>query len=400
MIEYKYFEIINAAAMKADSINPDGSFVFKDTHEAELFRIDAEKNKISYDDASAVNEFKIDNTNIIIYPNFDRAVFNIPLIKKYDKEYCYYSKDEMKIIILRFDDNNLYSFYFSDEKNFGSKKSIEYSFSNIVYWGKIYELLCNKVSDNGADANRAFYINSFEKGKCIFEYSNYNPDFNNINLKVTYEHLLSTIELTNLYPMIFKNRCVEHLTDFGKSTLENLISELDEICNKVKTDFSIFVEKIDFDSYIQKYNERLSDFISQARNVIEKMLSNVFTLPLSYAGAVFAFDKLENDTFASFIFIAMLIYTIFTCGFLFYEFMDSFSIKKNFNKELRGYTNNSIFLLEKVKPDVKSINKRILIIRIICWILISAFIILLFWLWMKFFGNQGVAIPKSEVQTK
>ena len=81
MIEYKYFEIINAAAMKADSINPDGSFVFKDAHEAELFRIDAEKNKISYDDASAVNEFKIDNTNIIIYPNFDRAVFNIPLIK-------------------------------------------------------------------------------------------------------------------------------------------------------------------------------------------------------------------------------------------------------------------------------------------------------------------------------
>ena len=200
--------------------------------------------------------------------------------------------------------------------------------------------------------------------------------------------------------MIFKNRCVEHLTDFGKSTLENLISELDEICNKVKTDFSIFVEKIDFDSYIQKYNERLSDFISQARNVIEKMLSNVFTLPLSYAGAVFAFDKLENDTFASFIFIAMLLYTIFTCGFLFYEFIDSFSIKKNFNKELRGYTNNSIFLLEKVKPDVKSINKRILIIRIICWILILAFIILLFWLWMKFFGNQGVAIPKSEVQTK
>ena len=91
---------------------------------------------------------------------------------------------------------------------------------------------------------------------------------------------------------------------------------------------------------------------------------------------------------------------IFIYNSLKFIFIDSFSIKKNFNKELRGYTNNSIFLLEKVKPDVKSINKRILIIRIICWILILAFIILLFWLWMKFFGNQGVAIPKSEVQTK
>ena len=96
MIEYKYLEIINAAAMKADSINSDGTFIFKDANVAKLFRSDAEKNKISYDEASALNEFKIDNTNIIIYPSFERAVLNIPLYKNFDKEYCYYSKDEKK----------------------------------------------------------------------------------------------------------------------------------------------------------------------------------------------------------------------------------------------------------------------------------------------------------------
>ena len=385
MIEYKYLEIINAAAMKADSINSDGTFIFKDANVAKLFRSDAEKNKISYDEASALNEFKIDNTNIIIYPSFERAVLNIPLYKNFDKEYCYYSKDEKKIIILRFDNNTPYSFYFSDEKNFGSKKNIEYSFSNIVYWKKIYDLLCNKISDTGADSNRAFYINSFEKGKCIFEYSNYNSDFNNINLKVTYEHLLSTIELTNLYPMLFRNRCVERLTEFGKSTLENLISELEEICSKVETDFAIFVEKIDFDSYIQKYNERLSDFISQARSIIEKMLSNVFTLPLSYAGAIFAFDKLDDNTFVPFIFIAMVLYTIFTCGFLLYEFWDTFSLSRNLEKELRSYTNNSHILIKKVEPDKKAINNRILGIRIVCLILIGIFIFLIITLGLKFF---------------
>ena len=378
MIEYKYLEIINAAAMKADSINSDGTFVFKDANVAKLFRSDAEKNKISYDEASSLNEFKIDNTSIIIYPSFEMAVLNIPLYKNFDKEYCYYSKDEKKIIILRFDDNNTpYSFYFSDKKNFGSQKNVEYSFSNIVYWKKIYDLLCNKISDTGADSNRAFYINSFEKGKCIFEYSNYNSDFNNINLKVTYEHLLSTIELTNLYPMLFRNRCVERLTEFGKSTLENLISELEEICSKVETDFVIFVEKIDFDSYIQKYYERLSNFISQARSIIEKMLSNVFTLPLSYAGAIFAFDKLDDNTFVPFIFIAMVLYTIFSCGFLLYEFWDTFSLSRNFKKELRFYTNNSLSLLEKIEPDIKAINRRILGVRIVCWLLIAIFIILI-----------------------
>ena len=394
MIEYKYLEIINAAAMKADSINSDGTFVFKDANVAKLFRSDAEKNKISYDEASSLNEFKIDNTSIIIYPSFEMAVLNIPLYKNFDKEYCYYSKDEKKIIILRFDDNNTpYSFYFSDKKNFGSQKNVEYSFSNIVYWKKIYDLLCNKISDTGADSNRAFYINSFEKGKCIFEYSNYNSDFNNINLKVTYEHLLSTIELTNLYPMLFRNRCVERLTEFGKSTLENLISELEEICSKVETDFVIFVEKIDFDSYIQKYYERLSNFISQARSIIEKMLSNVFTLPLSYAGAIFAFDKLDDNTFVPFIFIAMVLYTIFSCGFLLYEFWDTFSLSRNFKKELRFYTNNSLSLLEKIEPDIKAINRRILGVRIVCWLLIAIFIILIIILGFKFFKTPSDIVP-------
>lgn len=401
MIEYKYLEIINAAAMKADLISSDGTFVFKDADIAELFRNNAKKNEIAYDDASAGNEFKINNSNIIIYPNFESIVSKIPVLPNYDKVHCYYSKEENRIIILTFDENKIpSSFYFSDEKNLASEINTEFSLSNIVYWQKIYELLCDKISDSGADSNRSFYITSFEKGKCIFEYSNYNSNLNNFNLKFLYEHLLSTIELTNLYPMLFRNRCVERLSEFGKTHLENLISELDEICNKVETDFAIFIEKIDFDSYIQKYNERLSNFISQARNIIEKMLANIFTLPLSYAGAIFAFDKLQDKTFAPFILIAMLLYTLFTCGFLFYEFVDSFSIKKNFNKELRFYTNNSLLLLKKVESDKKAVNRRILIIRIICLILILIFIVLLFCLWIKLSSNQGVVISDMNVQSE
>lgn len=384
--------------MEAEQINADGTFVFKDECVATLLKKDAEKNHISFDEVGAKNEFKIENDNIIVLPSFDRAIDLISMDVKEEKSYCYYSKSENRLVILSFDVNKEpYSYYFSDEKNLKNNK--EYSLSNIVYWKKIFNLLCKNVCDGFSDSDRSFFINSFEKGKCIFEYSKYNKALNSIDLHNTYSNLNSVIELIKLYPMLLKNRCVERLSQSGKSTLENLISELDEICSKVKTDFAIFVEKIDFDSYIQKYNERLSDFISQARSIIEKMLSNVFTLPLSYAGAVFAFDKLDDNTFAPFIFIAMLLYTIFTCGFLFYEFMDSFSIKKNFNKELRAYTNNSLFLLEKVKPDIKSINRRILIIRIICCILILVFIILLICLWVKFFGNKRGGIPGTVVKS-
>lgn len=387
MIDYNYLELMNAAAMKAENINFDGTFVFKDRDIPDLLKKDAEKNGIHFDTASASNEFKIENDNITIFSNFEHAIASVSMNFQNNKTYCYYSEEEKRLVILIFNTNDIpCSFYFSDEKNLGN--SIEYSLSNIVYWKKIFDLLCNNVSD-GSDADRSFFINSFEKGKCFFEYSSYSISFNNIDLQNTYNHFLSVIELTKLYPMLLKNRCVERLSKTGRSTLENLIFELDEICNKVETDFAIFVEKIDFDSYIQKYNERLSEFISQARNIIEKMLSNVFTLPLTYAGAILAFDKLEDNTFTLFIYVAMCFYTIISCVFLFYEFWDTFSLSRNFDNVLRSYTNNSPILLAKVKPDTKVINSRILGIRIVCWILIVIFIVLIIVLGFKFFNNPS-----------
>ena len=387
MIDYKYLEIMNAAAMNAENISFDGTFVFKDRDIPDLLKNDAEKNGILFDKASASNEFKIENDNITIFSNFEHAIASVSMNFQNNKTYCYYSEEEKRLVILIFNTDNIpCSFYFSDEKNLGN--SIEYSLSNIVYWKKIFDLLCNNVSD-GSDSDRSFFINSFEKGKCFFEYSSYSISFNNIDLQNTYNHFLSVIELTKLYPMLLKNRCVERLSKTGKSTLENLIFELDEICNKVETDFAIFVEKIDFDSYIQKYNERLSEFISQARNIIEKMFSNIFTLPLTYAGAILTFDKLEDNTFTPLIYVAMWFYTIFSCGFLFYEFWDTFSLSRNFDNVLLSYTNNSPILLAKVKPDIKVINSRILGIRIVCWILIIIFIVLIILLGFKFFNNPS-----------
>jgi molecular chaperone DnaK (HSP70) len=43
MIDYKYLEIMNAAAMNAENINFDGTFVFKDRDIPDLLKNDAEK---------------------------------------------------------------------------------------------------------------------------------------------------------------------------------------------------------------------------------------------------------------------------------------------------------------------------------------------------------------------
>ncbi len=385
---FKYFEILNAAAMQSEYIASDGSFVFKDKIVADVIKNDAKKNNIKFDEASSETEFKIENNGIIIYPNFERVISSFNMNANLSKSYCYYSKEECRLVILDFDKNGApKSFYFSNEEDIESNR--EYSFSNVFYWHKIYELLYENICE-GPNSDKSIFIYTFDKGKCKFSYSAYNPVLNDRDLKDTYNHFKDILELTNLYPMLLRNRCVERLSKTNESTLENLILELDEICNKVETDFAIFVEKIDFDSYIQRYNEKIEGFISQARCIIEKMLSNIFTLPLTYAGAIFAFDKLSDDTFSSFLFIAMGIYTVFSCGFLIYEIIDTFALNENFEKELRTYTNNSPILLKKIESDKKSIKCRLLWIRIICFVLIVIFLSLLIYFGFKIFTNINI----------
>ena len=385
---YKYFEIMNAAAMKAESINPNGTFVFRDINIPKLLKKDAQKNNITFDEASAETEFKIENDNIVMYPSFEHVISAFPVVIEscnLKENYCYYSQKENRLVILEFDsNNNPYSFYFSSKNEIENNK--EYSFSNVFYWQKIYELLHKNISEE-VNSDRSIPINSYEKGRCKFNYVPYNSLLNDKDLKSTYNHFEKVFKLTNLYPMLLKNRCVETITESNESTLELLISGLDEICSKTETDFAIFVAKIDFDSYIQKYNDKLEDVFSQARSMIERMLSNIFTLPLTYAGAIFTFDKLTDNSFAQFIFIAMCIYTFFSCGFLIYEFVDTFSINKNFNKELISYTNNSRFLLEKLEPDKKSIKRRLIGIRIACLLLVCIFVILIIILGIKILTN-------------
>lgn len=398
MIEYKCLELLNAASMKADSINSDGTFVFKDANVAKLFKLEAKRINIPYDEDSAVTEFKIENNDIIIYSSFNYAVSNISVRIDAGKHYCYYSKKDKKLIILVFDENKEpHSFYFSDEKNLGNKENIEYSLSNVVYWEKIYRLLYTKITEP-PEGDKSISIISFEKGKCKISYSSYNPKLNNQDLKNTYEHLRQTLEVVDLYPMLFRNRCAERLSDSKTTSLENFILELDEICNKVRIDFEIFVNKIDFDSFIRQFTERIDGFIAQTRNIIEKMLSNIFTLPLTYAGAMFAFDKLNDATFSFFLFIAMGIYTLFSCCFLIYEIVDTKFIESNLKKAIISYTNNSPILLEKVENDKKSIERRLVLIRVISVILILIFITLLLYFY-EFFNADSNALEKFFLVT-
>lgn len=382
---YKLFELINSAALSSKSITEEGTFIFSNEVDATVLKKECEKNSIKYDNASSKNELTLEVDDVKFFKDLGSFKIQFPEfvrqgnLKDY---YCYFSKENGRIII--FETKDVYKSYFFSplEENF--RKEILFEASNVFYWEKIFELIQNNLADETFNDN-SFSILSYKKGKYIFSYSAYEKKFNEQNLMETFHLFQNTLEKIKLYPMIMKNRCVERIGKENNSTLLCFISELEVICEKSELDLEIFINNIDFDSYINKYNEKICGLISQTREIIEKILSNIFTLPLTYAGAIFSFDKLEDSSFGFFIFISMLIYTLLSCGFLIYAIMDTSLLKKSLSKEIKYFTNNSEVLIENTKSDIKTINNRFTAIKIISVLLILVFIGLIVFLGIKFF---------------
>lgn len=383
--EYKVFELINTAAISSLEITTSGVFIFKDAETAISLKKECEKNNIQYDDASAENEldFEIDNISILKDVNdFSRKISETIRTGELNKYYCYLSEQYNRLVIWDTENINIPYFFSTDKKIFKNDRTLEPC--NIYYWEKIYEILSHKLSDE-RNNDKSFSILSYEKGRCLYEYSGYDLSFNNQDLSKVYNKLILTLDKLRDYQMIIKNRCVENIEKKNHSSLKVLISELDLICDKSILDFEIFISNIDFDSHIQKYHEHINLITADVRNIIEKMLSNIFTLPITYAGAIFTFDKLEDKSFRIFIFIALLFYTILSCGFLVYEIFETKNIRKNLFNEIQYFTNGSIYLENSTKEDTKELTKKINGIVIISILLILMFIVLLVFFGLKIF---------------
>lgn len=374
MISDEVWCIVNKIACMSDSIDDSGILSFASKEITDKLKKMCISSGINYDEAGADNEISFEIPAVKIFSNFNIYRSNLPEIikigefKKYDS-YCYFSEDRKRLFVL--DSNNISSRCFYRHK---INKSV-YEVSNVYYWEQLNEYICDHIADE-KNMDRSFAIISYEKGRSCFAYSEYDEQFNGKDLQKLYSQLCETINTIGRYKMLIKNRCVERIEQNQNSDLKILISELEVICDKVKLDFEIFVSNIDFDSHVEKFHGKMNSLISQTRSIVEKILLNIFTLPLTYAGAIFTFDKMADDSFFIPVFIAIAVYIILSCGFLLYEFFETLLIGRNLKQEIKYYTNGSQILKKNVNQEFNSIKRRLCFIRVLSVALIFVFIIL------------------------
>lgn len=375
MINNKVFSIVNKIAGISDSVDDSGILSFASNEKTDELKKMCISSGINYDEAGADNEISFEIPAVKIFSNFNIYRSNLPEIIKigeFEKNnfYCYFSEDRKRLFVL--DSHSISSSCFYGGYRIDQR---DYETSNVYYWEQLSEYICEHIADE-KNTDRSFSIISYKKGRSYFAYSEYDEQFNGKDLKKVYLQLCETMKTIDRYKMLIKNRCVERIEQNKSSDLKTLISELEVICEKVILDFEIFVANIDFDSYIEKFHEKMNTLILQTRSIVEKILLNIFTLPLTYAGAIFTFDKMDDDSFFIPVFVAIAVYIVLSCGFLLYEFFETLLIGRNLKQEIKYYTNGSQILKKNVNQEFNSIKRRLCFIRVLSVALIFVFIIL------------------------
>lgn len=382
--EYNYLVLIDLAARTATNISDQGVFICTSEDEVLLLQKEATKLNIAYDDTLASNEFSLDfsEDNIKVYKSFDRFKSFFPqklLTNNYYGYHCCYDSEYKKLRVMYITKDSCISYYLVEKDKIDN--NIIFSMSNVFYWTKIYELL-QKLADSVA-SDQTLTIRSISKGERYIKYIEYDTKFDEENLKEKYIRLEQIIQKTTVYPMLLKNRLVENI-ESTTIPMTELILELDCICDKTRSDYEIATYKIDFESYIKTYDTEISSFFDKTRAIIDKLIANIFSIPLLYAGAVFTFDKVSTLKNKIFIYIAVTIYTTLSVVLMIYHILDTVSIEKKFDKKINLFTNGSNILKENTSGDIKNMKRRLWFIRILNIILILVFISLLVCLFLFF----------------
>lgn len=382
--EYNYLVLIDLAARTATNISDQGVFICTSEDEVLLLQKEARKLNIAYDDTLASNEFSLDfsEDNIKVYKSFDRFKCFFPqklLTNNYYGYHCCYDSEYKKLRVMYITKDSCISYYFVEKDEIDN--NIIFSMSNVFYWTQIYELL-QKLADSVA-SDQTLTIRSISKGERYIKYIEYDTKFDEENLKEKYIRLEQIIQKTTVYPMLLKNRLVENI-ESTTIPMTELILELDCICDKTRSDYEIATYKIDFESYIKTYDTEISSFFDKTRAIIDKLIANIFSIPLLYAGAVFTFDKVSTLKNKIFIYIAVTIYTTLSVVLMIYHILDTVSIEKKFDKKINLFTNGSNILKENTSGDIKNMKRRLWFIRILNIILILVFISLLVCLFLFF----------------
>lgn len=361
------------ASLGGEIIAEDNTFYLKSSCKKGLILLN--ENGIGYDELSigyALRLYQYLEVKIFTYTDVEQFfqpedLSSELIIFSVGGEYCVYSPDQIE---------------FSDGSDMGFKNKC----NNLLVYYKLFNYLSNENgSDHHNDGAREFIFYTSISGivKLRFDVI---PDISD-----NYDYSQNINELIELvrnlvYKPFFINAIYLLSGQTGTFHFSELIEKSEELLLITKRDYELAARKFDFETFKKSLYKEKEKYFSNVREIVNKIFSQVISIPISIGATVFSTYKVSDDKLMlTLVLFTFLIYTYLYIKFQLIYKSDIMEIQTDFQRDFSNIRLNSGMPLvdieleeEKVKSKIKiSLNviRTVITIVVILTIIVTVFIL-------------------------
>jgi hypothetical protein len=239
---------------------------------------------------------------------------------------------------------------------------------NTRYYLKFYNLFESLgISEYDSSTNHEFILVDPDKGKFLLGYPVIPPSFQlGINLKNKYAKFEKMNDRQE-FRLLFKRKVIESLAPFEHDQrFPKLAENIETIIRDTENDYEVFLRKFNFDELKKNFRKERDEYFEQVRDIVERLLSKVVSIPISVSAAAITIYNLKDDPNYLVIVIvslAYVAYSIFTSFLLRLLHLDSLEINRDLNNDLQIIAKSSNISSDILERESSKVYKKISVLN-------------------------------------
>lgn len=245
------------------------------------------------------------------------------------------------------------------------------------------------VDSFNKDLRKISFVSLSDKGRLNITYELKAPLFDTTkNFNKQLDRFKACFDNENKSLLKFlKSATIATASNFpAEQRLKMLIESLDEVVEKARINFEVYLNNLSIDKIKKDYDEVKSKYFNSLSDILSKLSNKIIALPIGISATLFAVDKInDSNFFLLFLLGAIIVTSIYISLLLRIHFNDLNYISKIFHYDYNTLLDNNFFskypeekkLFEEIK---KRITDRITFLKTIIesyyWIMNIANIII------------------------
>lgn len=239
---------------------------------------------------------------------------------------------------------------------------------NTRYYLKFYNLFESLgISEYDSSTNHEFILVDPDKGKFLLGYPVIPPSFQaGISLKDKYTKFEKMNDRQE-FRLLFKRKIIESLAPFEHDQrFPKFAENVETIIRDTENDYEVFLRKFNFDELKKNFRKERDEYFEQVRDIVERLLSKVVSIPISVSAAAITIYNLKDDPNYLVIVIvslAYVAYSIFTSFLLRLLHLDSLEINRDLNNDLQIIAKSSNIPSDILERESSKVYKKISVLN-------------------------------------